>query len=84
MEAEDGRALLIQTDWDCPGIASTFGWSVSKLPGTSLFPECSHNGTDGTIKCPDCGLAASAFIESAREWIEDNDGTSVKDPGYFD
>ena len=25
--AEDGRDRLIQTDWDYPGIAETFGWN---------------------------------------------------------
>ena len=24
--AEDGREILIQSDWDYPGTASTFGW----------------------------------------------------------
>ena len=24
---DDGQNRLIQTDWDFPGIASTFGWS---------------------------------------------------------
>lgn len=29
--ADNGQDLLIQTDWDYPGIASTFGWSISEV-----------------------------------------------------
>lgn len=26
IQAEDGRDILIQSDWEFPGLASTFGW----------------------------------------------------------
>lgn len=80
--AEDGRDLLIQTDWDFPGVASTFGWSPASVqkPGR----DCDHSQTDGTIDCPACGLEAGDFISNARQWIDDHDGASVDDPGYFD
>lgn len=29
--ADNGQDLLIQTDWDYPGIASTFGWSIGEV-----------------------------------------------------
>ena len=38
--AEDGQEYLIQTDWDYPGIASTFGWT-----------PCRCEATDGTVSC---------------------------------
>jgi hypothetical protein len=29
-------------------------------------------------------LKVTAFIEASGEWINDNDGASVDDPGYFE
>ena len=76
------ESILIQTDWDFPGVASTFGWSPRFLQ-VSPRRECGHASTDGTVDCPDCGLKAGDFIESARQFIEDNDGAEAEDPGYF-
>lgn len=89
--ASDGRDLLIQTDWDCPGIASSFGWSLVQVqtPGREFGsedtdrPPCQHRTTDGTVACRDCGIQPDQFIASAREWLDDNDGATVEDPGYF-
>lgn len=84
--ADDGQTLLIQTDWDYPGVASTFGWSTRSTQvnrNTVDDPICTHNGTDGTVDCPECGCTVSDFIEDARNYLEDNDGVSVEDPGYF-
>jgi hypothetical protein len=44
---------------------------------------CDHPNTDGTVNCPDCGVTASEFISAARQWIDDNDGATAEDPGYF-
>jgi len=79
--AEDGRTVLVQTDWDWPGVASTFGWSIR-----NLVPDgqaCDHNGTDGTVDCPECGITAADFISAAGEWLRDNNGATADDPGYF-
>lgn len=113
--ADDGRSVLIQTDWDYPGVASSFGWSfqqVQKCPTcgkvqtdvlyrggcecwdcedceenhdghTDGINTCQHDGTDGTVDCPDCGVTASEFISAAREWLDNNDGATADDPGYF-
>lgn len=68
--AEDGQDILIQTDFDYPGIASTFGWS-----------PCECGATDGTV---DCGhKSASQMIAKAQAFLDDNIGESVEDPGYF-
>lgn len=163
--AENGKDLLIQTDFDWPGVASTFGWDISEVQAenrTAYFdrfclempqgaiedcshqgkcdedvaywakeierpaeitPEklaaelkeygawdaeeladddqnwhrliwiaagnlkedkCKHRSTDGTVDCPECGLSAHAFIQAAREWLDDNDGAEAEDPGYFE
>ena len=68
--ADDGEEILIQTDWDFPGIASTFGWS-----------PCHCGATDGTVDCPH--KTASAMISEAAQYLDDHVGESVADPGYF-
>ncbi len=69
--AEDGQDILIQTDFDFPGIASTFGWS-----------PCECGATDGTV---DCGhKTASQMIAEAQRFLDENIGQSVEDPGYFE
>ena len=32
---------------------------------------CAHRSTDGTVKCEDCGLPASAFIQAASAYLHD-------------
>jgi len=68
--AEDGRDLLIQTDFDYPGIASAFGWS-----------PCRCGATDGTVDCPH--KTVGRMIAEAQEYLDDHIGESVHDPGYF-
>jgi hypothetical protein len=70
IEAEDGQTKLIQTDWDYPGVASSFGW----VP-------CWCGETDGTVDCPH--KTASVMITDARQWLYDHIGDAVDDPGYF-
>lgn len=131
--ADNGQSILIQTDWDYPGTAGTFGWNIASVQDatregdfdyfadcgvrkcrecngafypmeteshysdelgyflqcpecrgvTEDFLPCRHEYTDGTIDCKQCGCKASQFIESARQWLNDNDGATVDDPGYF-
>lgn len=47
------------------------------------FTPCEHIGTDGTIECPSCKMPASSFIQAAGEWLDNNDGATAEDPGYF-
>jgi hypothetical protein len=70
LAADDGEEILIQADWDFPGVANTFGWS-----------PC-HCGTiAGTVDCPH--KTASAMISDAAEYLDDHVGESVADPGYI-
>jgi hypothetical protein len=87
LEHASGATLLVQTDLDYPGIAGTFGWSLSSVqPDPAERPDwtpCPHAGTDGTIACPDCGAAALVFIQEAAAWLDAHDGATADDPGYF-
>ena len=62
---------FIQSDWDRPGLATTFGWVAC---------ECGH--TDGTVNCPH--KTVTDMISSATDYLDDNEGKIVDDPGYFD
>jgi hypothetical protein len=68
--AEDGRDILIQSDWDYPGTATTFGWRA-----------CECGATDGTVNCPH--KTASEMIADAQAYLDEHIGESVEDPGYF-
>lgn len=70
LTAEDGRTVIVQTDWDYPGVARDLGWQ-----------PCECGATDGTIDC--AHHTASEMIASAREYLDDHDGESFEDPGYF-
>ncbi len=101
VDNETGRTVLVQTDWDCPSVASTFGWSTEHIqrcaecghvhPSCGYVCEecghpgryCTHNHTDGTVDCPDCGLTATDFISAAREYLDGANGRGANDPGYF-
>lgn len=68
--ADDGRDALVQSDWDYPGTARTFGWTA-----------CGCGATDGTVGC--LHKTATEMIAAARTYLDDHIGASVEDPGYF-
>lgn len=70
IEAEDGRTVLIQTDWDYPAVASVFGWQ-----------PCPCGETDGTVDCPH--RTASEMIAEASQFLDAHIGDTAEDPGYF-
>lgn len=80
--AANGETRLVQSDWDYPGVASTFGWDITSVQNDDEH-VCEHRGTDGTVDCKECGLSASDFIAAAGNWLSDNDGATAEDPGYF-
>ena len=54
--ADDGRDVVVQTDWDYPGFADNFGWSVRNV---QKCPACGHIFTDvdyhaDKFTCADC------------------------------
>ena len=66
------KSLLIQTDWDYPGVAGTFGW----VP-------CECGRTDGTVDC--AHKTTAEMVASAQEYLDEiaDSDVSVEDPGYF-
>jgi hypothetical protein len=68
--AEDGRNLLVQLDFDFPGLASTFGWS-----------PCACGDTDGTVDCDH--RTAAEMIADAHDFLMAHVGDATDDPGYF-
>ena len=84
--AEDGREVLVQTDWDYPSVAQAFGWNMRDVQVMNAHyygVPCSHPETDGTVPCSECGLTQSTFIREAGDWLRDNYGAMAEDPGYF-
>ena len=69
---ETRDTILVQTDWDFPGVAQAFGWT-----------PCHCGGTDGTVDCRDCGRTAGEMITEADQYLFEHDGERVEDPGYF-
>ena len=68
--AEDGRTILVQVDWDFPGVASTFGWSPRSSPMTD---------DTGTL----AEKSLSTVIGDARDFLHERAGSTADDPGYF-
>jgi hypothetical protein len=60
---DDSDSILIQTDWDWPGVASRMG-----------FVPCECGATDGTVKC--AHKTASDMIAAAYDHIEAHEGES--------
>lgn len=78
------KGTLVQTDWEYPATAGSLGWSLSQVQrdpktGETLHFKrrpsrgryCDHGGTDGTVKCPACGVTASEFIGAAAQYLDD-------------
>ena len=106
LDSESKQSVLVQTDFDFPGVASSFGWNMKEVQRCvscqsgdveyaigqtnvvcndcyEYTAPCDHDGTDGTVDCPQCGVSASAFIQAAQAWLDENNGATADDPGYF-
>ena len=74
---DDGRDLYVQSDWEYPGAAMTFGWN----PCAKCRRSC-KGASDGTISC--ARRTAGEHIASAQTWLDNHLGKRVEDPGYFE
>ncbi len=60
---DDANTVLVQSDWDFPGVASSCG-----------FQPCECGATDGTVDCEH--KTASEMISAAYDWLSEHDGES--------
>ena len=68
---DEPDSIVVQTDWDYPGIASRMG-----------FVPCDCGATDGTVDCPH--KTAGDMIAAAFDFIEARDGESYSElDDYF-
>jgi hypothetical protein len=71
LKAENGKELLIQTDWDFPSTALSFGYCC-----------CECGETDGTVDC--IHKTATQMITEARDYLDEHIGDIIDDVGYFE
>jgi hypothetical protein len=76
VEIYSAIAVLIQSDWDFPGVAMRCGWLLKDVQPDNWTVACDHDATDGTIDCKVCGCRANDFIGAAYDWLRDHDGES--------
>jgi hypothetical protein len=51
---DESETLLIQNDWDCPGVATSFGWSIQEV---QKKVECEHEDSELCgFECDTCDL----------------------------
>lgn len=68
---DESKTVLVQTDYDHPGIASRMGWS-----------PCGCGATDGTVDCDH--KTAVEMIAEASQHISDHAGETFADlADYF-
>ena len=54
--ADDGRTILVQTDWECPQTARGFGWSLREVQCCGACGKVFRcDGAATEVMCPDCG-----------------------------
>lgn len=68
--SDPADSVLIQSDWDYPGVASRTG-----------FVPCECGATDGTVDCPH--HSASDMIGAAYDWLAARDGMGFADLGDY-
>ena len=62
---DEAKTVLIQTDWDWPGVASRMGYT-----------PCKCGDTDGTVDC--AHHTATEMIQAAGEFIREHEGESFE------
>ena len=70
LEGENGKSVLIQSDWDYCGTATSFGWC-----------SCKCGETDGTLDC--AHRKVSDMITEAGNYLDEHIGDIIDDPGYL-
>ena len=69
---EDGRSILIQTDWDYPKVAQNFGWSLAEV---QRCPECHVLVDPSDVMCQKCSHELRDETPDPFCWHLYTDGT---------
>src|SRR5579883_2409988 len=80
--ADDGSVHLIRRKAELCLLARHLGFRREDVLNP-FAPRCEHKFARHGQDCPDCGLPAAVFIKAARDWLDQLDGATVEDPGYF-
>lgn len=72
----DGEVEYIQSDWNYPATARTFGWNIRGVHSRNCQRK---DSTDGTVDCASCGRTASEFIQAAGNYLDRNIGKRVQE-----
>ena len=59
LRSSTGKTLLIQTDWDYPGIATSFGWSPQRV---QLCTHCRRPFDMDDVECPESDDPCSSTV----------------------
>jgi len=81
---DDKTTMLVQTDWDYPGVARSFGWNAVAGNFKTGDEDCNHETTDGTVTCKGCGKTSTDFISEAADYLDAHLGMVIDAPEYFE
>jgi hypothetical protein len=71
IEAEDGRDMLVQTDWDWPAIASVFGWSIRDVKPKILTACFNRFSFDMPLEAVDDCSHSRACDDDVEHWAKE-------------
>lgn len=67
---DDKNTVLVDSDWDFPRLAGSFGYT-----------PCEHCGTDGTVDC--AHKTVSKMISEAYDFLMEHEGEPFDGSEYF-
>ena len=78
VDEESGRDVLIQTDWDQPSVASTFGWSPSDVQTCQNCGGLVDERNGDECECHDCDYTSKACDHRGTDGTVDCPGCGLK------
>ena len=66
--SDDGQSILVQTDWDFCGAASSFGWNPRAV---QCCDNCGHVQADDRRPCDKCGSILQGCIHDGTDGTVD-------------
>lgn len=78
IDNDSGRSVLVHTDWDWPGLATTFGWSISQFQNANRDGDFEWFAECGVFKCEECNTAFYPMELENGEQCQECSGKCVK------